>query len=100
MDAISRTAFAGKRAPTGLPSAANPGHSPQSIVGVSLLANAYRQPPWMQSDPAPALFTRFEDYEFRRRGHLLDPSKQSGELAVIPQMTVADDVQRAAGDEG
>jgi hypothetical protein len=49
---------------------------------------------------APALFTRFEDYEFRCCGHLLDPSKQSRELAVIPQMTVADDVQRATGDEG
>ncbi len=42
------------------------------------------------------LLTGFENHEFRRRGHLLDTPEQPRQFAVIAQVAVADDVQRAA----
>src|SRR3954468_21601195 len=46
-----------------------------------------------------SLFTRLENHELRCRRHLFDASEQPRQFAVIAQMTVADDVQRAAGDQ-
>ena len=42
------------------------------------------------------LFTCFEDDELGGGCYLLDAAEQPRQLAVITQMTVADDVQRAA----
>ncbi|CAI9004970.1 hypothetical protein EMIT051CA3_80231 [Pseudomonas chlororaphis] len=46
------------------------------------------------------LFARLEDHELGRGGHLLDATEQPRQLAVVAQVTVADDVQRAAHHQG
>ena len=46
-----------------------------------------------------ALLARLEDHELGCSGHLLDATEQLGQLAVIAQMAVADDIQCAAHDQ-